>query len=771
MKKFTSIMVGLLALVPASSFADSWTKTVTNKSEFNAAWTSIGTGVAGETYEIVCDWPAESPVSIGNLNKTNCAQHAGRIVIRSNQTDYDKMPAMLVGFDFSGEFGANDHFSLIFENVNLQFRSGAQATSGQIVYQNKKSQLYTDTIAFRNCELNNFARTLFRSVPNGTYEGVLDWLEMTNCRVHNGNVLSGNNWYLLYPGTPVNHVKIEGNLIYDLPYSQGVFQVTKAGDTGVSAVVEFNKNTILIARSNVPEDGSTKGNRFTVANTSNNLGTAAVYYFNDNIFMAPKAGQQLSPEGYAEASTVLLSCEGGILSESNNVIDNTYYKGWVEGNSDAEGNSKFTAEMIGGMDQRPDITPEAAGFNSWTAGDVFQDPENSLYNVLKTHKAYTAGFATYTDANSQAVTMDGTQLGARKMYVDAFPVKAAVNVTINGGQFVSYTLSPEKPAYYVGDEVTVKLNDHNSFYRTFNKFNGWSDGSTETTRTFTLTGDLDLTANYEAQGNVISAFDFVGASGNAHTSYDANLYVDEAHKAVAYELVADTVGLGAGTVAAPFVMKSTKDNTGLVFQMRPAKFGEDVAEQQMGIMSRRTPAVAHQAGQVNSAVFEVSTKGYNTVNFSAYVGTDNFAFKKQQAEYSLDGTTWTKFAEAELTGREANFSGTTGQLYGWAELNAALPAEAANQDKIYVRVISDPTSEALTNSAAGTIDVKANDTFEYVGNVQFSSSDTVDAIQTVEAKKQTDPNAPVYTISGMRVSKQNLAKGVYIQNGKKFVVK
>lgn len=771
MKKLTSMMVGLLALVPASSFADSWTKTVTNKTEFMSAWTSIGAGVAGETYEIVCDWPAESPVNIGNINKGNAGQHAGRIVIRSNQTDYDKMPAMLIGFDFSSDFGANDHFSLIFENVNLQYRAGAYASSGQIVYQNKKSQLYTDTIAFRNCDLNNFARTLFRSVPNGTYEGVLDWLEMTNCRIHNGNLLSGNNWYLLYPGTPVNHVKIEGNLIYDLPYSQGVFQVTKAGDTGVAATVEFNKNTVLIARSNVPEDASTKGNRFTVANTSNNLGASAIYYFNDNIFLAPKAGQHLSPEGYAEGATVLLSCDGGILSESNNVIDNTYYKGWVEGNSDAEGNSKFTAEMIGGMDQRPDITPEAAGFTSWTAGDVFQDAENSFYSVLKTHKAYTAGFATYTDASGQSVSMDGTQLGARKMYVDAFPVKAAVNVTVNGGQFVSYTLLPEKPAYYVGDEVTIKLNDHNSYYRTFNKFNGWSDGSTETTRTITLTGDLNLTANYEAMGNVISAFDFVGAAGNNNTTYDANLYVDEAHKAVAYELVADTVGLGDGTVAAPFVMKSTKDNTDYKFQMRPAKFGEDAAEQQMGVMSRRTPAVAHQTGQTNGAVFEVSTKGYNTVNFSAYVGTDNFAFKKQKAEYSFDGITWTKFAEVELVGREASFGGVTGQLFGWAELNAALPASAANKDKVYVCIISDPSSEAMINAAAGTIDTKTADAFEYVGNVLFSSNDTVDAIQTVEAKKQNDPNAPVYTISGMRVSKQNLAKGIYIQNGHKFVVK
>ncbi len=769
MRKFTSLLVGLMALAPATTFADSWTKTVTSKSEFNDAWKSIGEGVAGETYTIICDWPADQVQNVGNLNKDNCAQHAGRIVIRSNQTDYAKMPAMTVAFDFSKDFGAEDHFSLIFENMNLQYRAGKGATSGQIVYQNQKAKLYGDTIAFRNCDINNFARTIFRSVPSGEDVGVLDWLEMTSCRVHDGNVLSGNNWYLLYPGSAVNHIKVENNIIYDLPYSQGVVLISKAGDTGVAATVEFNKNTVLNACSNPAEDGSNKGNRFVVINTGNNLGQAANYYINDNVFLAPKAGLQLAPEGYKEGGTTLLACEGGILSESNNVIDNTYYKGWVEGNS-SEGTSKFAAELLGGMDGRPDLTPEEAGFTSWEAGQVFQDPEKSIYNMLKSHKAYTAGFDSYTDATGSPVSMPGTQLGAAELYIDAFPVKANVNININGGQFVTYTVAPEQPVYYVNDEITVSLNDHNSKYRTFNTFKGWSDGSTETTRTIKLTGDLDLTANYEATGNVISAFDFQGASGNNHNSYDANLYVDEAHKAVAYEMMPDTAGVGAGTVAAPFEMKSSKDNTELKFQMRANKFGEDAEEDQMGIMSRRTPAVAHQAGQVDYAVYEISTKGYNTVNFSCFVGTDNFGFKKQLAEYSLDGTTWTKFAEVELTAREANFAGVTGNLYGWAELKGALPAEAGNQDKIYVRVISDPTSEALINTAAGEIDTKIADTFEYIGNVLFSSDDATNGISTLEAKK-LNPNAPVYTISGVRVSKTGLAKGIYIQNGKKFVVK
>lgn len=43
--------------------------------------------------------------------------------------------------------------------------------------------------------------------------------------------------------------------------------------------------------------------------------------------------------------------------------------------------------------------------------------------------------------------------------------------------------------------------------------------------------------------------------------------------------------------------------------------------------------------------------------------------------------------------------------------------------------------------------------------------------QTVSEVVKNDPNAPVYNLSGQRVNKDNLPKGVYIQNGKKFMVK
>lgn len=53
----------------------------------------------------------------------------------------------------------------------------------------------------------------------------------------------------------------------------------------------------------------------------------------------------------------------------------------------------------------------------------------------------------------------------------------------------------------------------------------------------------------------------------------------------------------------------------------------------------------------------------------------------------------------------------------------------------------------------------------------YSADGDATGIAGVKADKEADANAPIYSISGMRVNKANLQKGVYIQNGKKFVVK
>ncbi len=53
----------------------------------------------------------------------------------------------------------------------------------------------------------------------------------------------------------------------------------------------------------------------------------------------------------------------------------------------------------------------------------------------------------------------------------------------------------------------------------------------------------------------------------------------------------------------------------------------------------------------------------------------------------------------------------------------------------------------------------------------FSPKGSADGIAHINAADTVGADAPVYNLSGMRVNKNNLSKGIYIQNGKKFIVK
>jgi len=54
-------------------------------------------------------------------------------------------------------------------------------------------------------------------------------------------------------------------------------------------------------------------------------------------------------------------------------------------------------------------------------------------------------------------------------------------------------------------------------------------------------------------------------------------------------------------------------------------------------------------------------------------------------------------------------------------------------------------------------------------NIVYNVPDTHDAIESVKA--ELDTNAPVYNVMGQKMNSNNLPAGIYIQNGKKFIVK
>ena len=93
MKRLTYLALAAMTLAPATTFAASWSEEVTNADEFKARFNSIGAGIEGETYEIICNWDPTEMVSVGKLKPT---MTKGKLIIRSNETDFDKMPQLQI---------------------------------------------------------------------------------------------------------------------------------------------------------------------------------------------------------------------------------------------------------------------------------------------------------------------------------------------------------------------------------------------------------------------------------------------------------------------------------------------------------------------------------------------------------------------------------------------------------------------------------------------------------------------------------------------------
>lgn len=740
---------------------------VTNKTEFTNAF-NAHPGTPGSVSKIILagqkDAEGNYPVAnrevfnIGNFTPSVQSNADGTIIICSEQNEMDKQPILQFGLNLDTQ-AADSHFSLVFENVQMEYRSGNLATSGQIIYWNKKD-CHADSIIFRNCNITNIPRSLIRTVPaqtDGVYnsDNTLNRFVMEGCRVFDNDITSGNNWPIVYLATKTAEVTFRNNMFYNLPYSKQILTWNYCEPTGENVDVNFENNLVVASRGTWRGyDGTEADGTFDIISVGAFLGNMASYNFNNNIVLTPEVGVEYTAYGnrdqkgtimltdLGENPSKLIAATGGMVFAENNVVEG--YAAWSAGNNKDEETGERTWIVGPGGSETPGSEGVSEGrIDMATAGlawSDFYDAHGCDFRLLKSHPLY------------------AQNIGPAMMYVDKFPVRATVTVNIQGSSSVDYEISPVKENYNVGDEVTITLNDHNSYYRTLNNFLGWSDGSTENPRTITLDGPVELTAVYES----VPVFNYIDFSrltknDNNMVSYEADIFADEANKAVVTMMFADSIE------GNPYVAASAD---GYKFQGRPAKFGEDPEEMRIPCITRRTTAQRRGFGKMDYVCISFSTKDLTDVNVSALVGTDNFCYKTQNLECSLDGENWTAIGTIELETREADFAGTPGLLAGWADLNGTLPAEAENQEKVYVRIISDPASEAITNPAAGELDLETVDAFEYVGSILITSGSS----QGInEVSRAIEANAPVYNLMGIRVN--NTQKGLLIQGGKKFIVK
>jgi hypothetical protein len=708
MKKLVSFLVLIVAFF---SYALAGKNTlVTNVADFNTAWNAYSDG---DTISVAYNNGLAYNVSTKNMQAAG-----GRLTIKGQYANDDSIPiiqASINGVSLNRSLSCG----LVFEYVHLQYKT-PEGTSGQIIYFNKVTA-NIDSLIFRHCIISKSVRSLFRSVvaTDSASAGDLNYLEFSDCLVHNTFSSSGNNWPLIYSGHLPTEVVIKNNTFYDLPYMKSVFAMSYAEpDQGVNAAVDFSNNTVCVT-------GPTHG----LINTGSYLGAETQFTFNNNLILTPNWVNALNIADTSYAEPKMLSAKFGMVSAKNNVIEN--YAAWQSGQVlDTEtGEGAFLQ-----LDTIPQYT--MAGLNaSWSD---FTDVQNGKYSYLFTSPLATAGsdggpvgaprwvlrfnspksLAVTSNVSSAVVTPvkgvyesgDSVTVSASTVigytfvcwkdsvgnvlstknpykfaitsdiklvaYYDALSTRA-VSVTISGSKTATYAISPVQSVYYAGDIVTTTLNGH-----AINDFLGWSDGKTSLTRIDTLVNDLALTASF-SEYPYVAAWDLCNLTANnqAFSSLTANHTLDSTRVPYAPVLTYMGYKLGGDTI--------------VTFQTRNNKFS---TTQVYNCIVRKTPAANFK--HPDYIFFKMSTKRLKGINVTSKMGSDNCLYNVQKLQYSLTGQDYTDFASTTIPG--------TGDaaLSTWYDVNGVLPSAAENQDTVYIRWIADTTSTRIYSSVS-------DQTYEY----------------------------------------------------------
>ncbi len=667
---------------------------------------------------------------------------------------------------------------LIFEYLKLQ-HNNPTATSGHIIYINKKFGNIAKLV-FRHCDISNGVRGLFRSVkPDNTTDvtytscGDLDYLEMTNCLVHNTFVTSGNAWPLLYLGHLPLEVNISNNTFYDLAYMKNIFTMSYADpNSGRNAKINFKNNTVCTSVSN------------NYIATSNYLGEETEFNIENNVFLMPNWTNTLNvANGVLPA---IVSCKGGLITAKNNLVEGP--KAWIKGQTlDAEGLGGFV--LI-------DTTNTYTMANLEQAWTDFADPVNGDYSFLSGKKLATYGVGgtpigdtrwlkNFTTPRTLSVSFtpetitptitptrgfyeNGTAVKVTSSAVDGYTFKGwkdlatgnvvsmdnpytvtlssdlnlqaqyivlqprAVAVTVSGSTSATYTITPAKTIYYEGDAITIALNKH-----FINEFTGWSDGNTDMTRNITIAGDINLTANFTEHPYIL-AWDFHQLTTNNSTfaKLESNHAKDAANKGYMIYMSADTV--------AKIETRNNKFTT--------------VGKELYNCLTRKTPI--ENTSKPSYVYIKFSTKGLSNLRVKSIYATDNSFFKVQKMDYSVNGGAYTTFATDTV-------SGNIDQI--WRPFSAKLPVAAENQDSIAIRWVADPTTEQLFATGVTSYALEQI----YITNIividnNFTALNDVNAgnnckIYSVNNRliivAENAGRAEIYTLMGQKVRDAQLSEG------------
>lgn len=295
--------------------------------------------------------------------------------------------------------------------------------------------------------------------------------------------------------------------------------------------------------------------------------------------------------------------------------------------------------------------------------------ENDEVTLTATEK-FGYDFVNWTDKDGKEVSKESkfkytmtanSELTANFKKVNTY----ALNINVDGGaNDYMVTLTPAatvvdgKNMYEEGTKVTITASSNPIL-----TFTNWDNGETASEMPVVMNEDKSFTANYSAIDYVVG-WDFVKAGGAGRPA-DFAAADNDAVSLVLRNESGEEQG---------WLDKSWLNAGG--YEGRPAAVNWRVGSAAGDVGNYYWQTAINAAAFTDLKVITAMMYNYN-------------AYQRQLVQYSLDGENWTTAGTLDLEGAK-----------NWADATVTLPAEVNNKEKVYLRWISDKTSNVDGTSSA-----------------------------------------------------------------------
>ena len=359
----------------------------------------------------------------------------------------------------------------------------------------------------------------------------------------------------------------------------------------------------------------------------------------------------------------------------------------------------------------------AAAANIADGGTVTKYPNADEYDegtevTLTATKNFGYNFVNWTDADGNVVSTEAkfkytvdaaAELTANFEQINTYELKIAVDgtndymVKINPAP----TVIDNKYMYEEGTTVELTADQYDGLVT----FTNWSDGTTNSTKSVSMTENVEVTANY-AETDIIAGWDFYNSGSNGR--------------------VADFHSADNESAALTLVKTGTTETSGWLDKSTMAGGGYESFKG--AATNWRTGS---QDGDVGNWHWQtkVNAEAFQNINVQFQMMYSYNAYQTYNAEYSLDGETWVNFGSITMTSAKTA-----------ASFSESLPEVCNNKANLWIRMIADKTSSVA--GAASKNDGNTLAMFFITGTEQLQNDGVAPVVvSTVPAKGATGASA------------------------------